>query len=195
MPSFHSISYEYYPWSQLGDDIFALSKQIIESGQEFDRIIALAKGGLAFSRSLVDYLNVPEVSSIQIEFYSGINEASSAPVILQSLPISIKNERVLVFDDLADSGDSLKTAVNYLQHHGPQSIHTATLFVKPHSKFKPDFSVKETSAWVIFPNEVRETIAELSKMWQEKGDNHDTIKQQLIEIGFPEDQVDFFMRT
>lgn len=192
MPSFHSISYEYYSWGQLGNDIFDLSKKIIESGREFDRIIALAKGGLAFSRSLVDYLNVQEVSSIQIEFYSGIGATHTAPVILQSLPISIKNERILVFDDLADSGDSLITATKYLQHHGPASIHTATLFVKPHSKLKPDFYVRETSAWVIFPNEARETIAELKKMWKEKGDDAQIIRQQLIQIGFPTDQVNFF---
>lgn len=191
----HNLSYEYYSWETLGIDIFSLCKQIIESGEEFDRVVALAKGGLAFSRSMVDFLNVPEVSSIQVQFYTGIEETDTTPVVIQSLPISIKNERVLIFDDLADSGETLEFALKYLQHYGPKSLKSATLFVKPHSTIRPDFYVKETSAWVIFPNEARETMNELTSMWQAKGDSIETIQQQLIDIGFPKDEVDFFTKT
>lgn len=193
MPTIHNIPYEFYSWAELGEDIFELSKKILESGQEFDRIVALAKGGLAFSRSLVDYLKVDNVSSIQIEMYAGINEVQHLPVITQSLPTSIRHEKILVFDDLADSGETLKLAVDYLKHHGPKSVHTATLMVKPHTVFTPDFWVRETSAWVIFPNEVRETITQLVGMWTKNGDDTATIQRQLTQIGLPAKEIAFFL--
>ena len=188
----HDQAYEFYPWELLGEDIFALAQQLLKSGQQFDRVIALAKGGVTFARSLVDFLQVPNYSSIQIEFYSGIGETNKTPVITQSLPTSIKDERILVFDDIADKGDTLKLATQYFTYHGAQSITTAVLLKKPWSTFIPDFSVKETEAWVIFPNEVRETVELLTQKWQQIGDSPQQIKQQLQQIGFSKAEVDLF---
>jgi hypoxanthine phosphoribosyltransferase len=190
----HNQTYEFYPWEQLGTDIFQLAKQIIESGAEFDRIIALAKGGLTFSRSLLDYLEVESVSSIQIQFYTGIAETEKTPVITQSLPVSIKNEKILIFDDILDTGETMKLAKQYLQYHGAQSIHTAVLIEKPWAKVPVDFSARSSEAWVIFPNEVRETINCLSAIWKKNNDSRENIEKQLLQIGFSKDEVALFAK-
>lgn len=187
------ISYQFHTWSELGDDIFTLSKKILEADLQFDRLIALAKGGLAFSRSLADYLNIKEVSTIQVEFYTGINSKQSVPVITQSLPVKIRDEKVLLFDDLVDTGKTMELAKTYLEHHGAQSIHIATLFEKPHSVIKPDFFVHETTAWVIFPNEVRETVETLHTMWTKKGLSKSEIERNLVTIGLPQNEVELFL--
>lgn len=49
----HEQTYEYHSWETLGNEIFVIAQKILESGEKFDRVIALAKGGLTFSRSLV----------------------------------------------------------------------------------------------------------------------------------------------
>lgn len=188
----HEQSYEFYSWEILGEDIFELAKMIILSGQKFDRIIALAKGGLTFSRSLVDYLGVEDVSSIQIQFYTGIGTTFKTPVITQSLPVSIKDERILIFDDIVDQGETMKLAVEYLNYHGAKSIATSTLIEKPWSKFNADFAARKTEAWVIFPNEIRETIGILRETWEEKGDSPETIKENLLKLGFSVDEVELF---
>lgn len=187
----HDQAYEYYSWQELGIDIFDLSKAIIEDGKEYDRIIALAKGGLTFVRSMVDFLDVDNVSSIQVEFYSGIAETNATPVITQSLPVNIKDEKILIFDDIADSGETLQTAIPYVQFHGAKSIETAVLLQKPWSSFKCDYVARESEAWVIFPNEARETITTLRNKWRGLGDDEETIRRQLLEIGFPEPEVAF----
>lgn len=192
--TFHDQAYEFYPWQTLGEDIFKLSQQILKSEKKFDRIIALAKGGLTFSRSLVDFLGVENISSIQIEFYTGIGKTAKTPVITQSLPVSIQNEHILIFDDIVDKGDTLDLAVQYLNYHGAKSITTATLIQKPWTKHKADFVARESSAWVIFPNEVRETIETLQDLWSEEGDDSSKIIKQLLEIGFPKIQVDLFVK-
>jgi len=189
---FHTQLYEYYSWELLGDATFSLAKQIIESGLKFDRIIALAKGGLTFSRSMVDFLNVKAVSSIQIEFYTGIGTTAKTPVITQSLPVSVKGERILIFDDILDTGETMKLAKEYVAYHGADSIHTAVLIKKPWSSSPVDFASRESKAWVIFPNEVRETINTLVLNWKKAGDSSDTIHTQLEQIGFSKAQVAFF---
>lgn len=193
MTQIHDISYQYCDWSELGQDVFQLAKKIIESGESFDRVIALAKGGLTFSRSLVDYLHIEEVSSLHIEFYNGINTSNNTPVITQSIPVSLKNEKILLFDDLVDSGNTVKTALDYLKHRGVSTVRTAVFFYKPQSVIKPDFYVRKVNEWIIFPNEVRETVSELKHMWIQKGDSIDAIRSQLVQIGLPENQVDFYL--
>ncbi len=188
----HDQTYEFYPWAQLGEDVFALAQQVLKSGKKYDRLVALAKGGLTFSRSLVDYLEIPEVSSLQIEFYTGIGTAAKTPVITQSLPVSVRNEKILIFDDLVDSGETLKLAVQYLGYHGATEVSTAVLARKPWTTFKPDFSTRETEAWIIFPNEVRETIELLAEIWTEKGDSPEVIRQQMHKIGFSQSEVALF---
>lgn len=189
----HEQTYEYLSWDSLGKEIFSLAKQICVSNMEFDRVIALAKGGLTFSRSLVDYLHIKEISSIQIEFYTGIGTSNKTPVITQSLPVSIRNENILIFDDIIDKGETMRLATEYLQYHGAKKLTTCALFRKPWANFTADFVARQTDAWIIFPNESRETIQLLSEMWQEKGDAAEKIHKQLLEIGFPKDEVEFFL--
>jgi uncharacterized protein len=190
----HDQAYEFYPWQTLGDDIFNLAQEILKSGEKYDRIIALAKGGLTFSRSLVDYLQTDNISTIQIEFYTGIGTTQKTPVITQSLPVSIRNEKVLVFDDIVDRGETMKLATQYLQYHGAAEIKTAALINKPWSTFKVDYAARQSEAWVIFPNEIRETIETLIELWQENGDSNSQILEQLAQIGFSEAEVALFAK-
>jgi len=186
--------YEYHSWELLGREIFNLAQQIIKSGEKFDRVVALAKGGLTFGRSLVDYLDIEDLSSVQIEFYTGIGKTAKTPVIKQSLPVSINNERILVFDDVVDKGDTMQLAVEYLQYHGVKSITTSTLVVKPWSSFKPDYVAHTTEAWIIFANESRETILLLRDTWRKKGESDTEIAANLVKIGLPQAEVEFFMK-
>lgn len=190
--TFHEQEYEYYDWQVVGDFIFELAKQIIKSEIKFDRVIALAKGGITFSKALSDLANIPDVSTMQIEFYTGIGETAKTPVITQSLPVSIRSERILIVDDVVDTGETLELAIKYLQYHGAASIHSASLAAKPWAKQQPDFSVRQTEAWVIFPHEIREMIGILEKLWASKGDDGAKITAQLLEIGIPESEVALF---
>lgn len=188
----HDQAYEFYDWQTLGDDIFRLAQKIIASGHQYDRIVALAKGGLTFARSMVDYLGVEAISSIQIEFYSGINETQRLPVITQSLPVSIRNENILIFDDIVDKGETIVLAKNYLQQHGTKNIEVATLIQKPWAKAKADFFARSSEAWVIFPNEIRETIHILTNKWHKMGDSPEVIRKNLLQLGFSKDEVELF---
>ena len=112
----NSVNYQHFNWEELGEDVFSLAKKIIESKLEFDRVVALAKGGLAFARSVTDLTGIKELSSLTVEFYTGIDETADMPIITQSIPLNLRHERILLFDDLVDYGKTMLTAREYLKH-------------------------------------------------------------------------------
>ena len=74
-----------------------------------------------------------------------------------------RSESILIFDDVADTGESLELAKSYLENHGTKNIQTATIYQKPWSKVKPDFVADDTKAWVIFPHDAIENMKLLLK--------------------------------
>jgi len=190
---FDGIAYVCPTWDQMGAYSFALARQIIESGQSFDRIVALARGGWTWSRYLVDALQVPELSSMRIISYTGVNE-SRKPKIVQPLRDRIRGERVLLLDEVADSGDTLEVALGNLRKKKPQTIQTATLCSKPRSKIRPDYSAFETDAWVAFPHEPREFVQDCVKKWKPAGLSIDEVRDRMITIGIDPGEANFYLK-
>src|SRR4030043_1223204 len=180
-------SYIVPTWQEMGELTFQLAKKILKSGKKFDRLVTMAKGGWTWSRTMADYLDLKEVGSIYIKFYTGILETKKVPVIAQSLPISVAKERILVFDDVADSGETLATVKKYLEMCGTKSITTAALFYKSWAKFIPDFYAAKTDAWIIFPHEIRETIEILKNKWQKAKVSRGQLLSRLLKLGLPEE--------
>ncbi|PWU22672.1 phosphoribosyltransferase [Candidatus Cerribacteria bacterium 'Amazon FNV 2010 28 9'] len=188
----HDQTFEVYSWEKFGKHVFELSKKIVESGESFDRIVALAQGGTVIARAVSDHIGVKNVSSIQISFYTGIESKTKTPVITQSLPVTIKGERVLIIDDIADSGETLLMASEYMRWHGAEESKTATLVVKPWTKKTPDFWYHKTQAWIVYPWETRETIQLLTQIWKDKGDSGDSIVSHLQSLGYSLEEIELF---
>lgn len=189
---YDGISYVSPTWNQLGEYTFRLARQIIDSGEEFDRVVALAKGGWTWARALVDYLGIDKISSVRFKSYQGIREAVE-PQIIQPLADPINGENVLLFDEVIETGETIKKASEYSRIMGVKSLKIATLCYKPHSCIIPDYFAFTTSAWVIFPHEIREFIETSAHKWQSSGVSIQEIKKRLDEIGIPDDQVEFFL--
>lgn len=181
-------------WEEMGRLSFYLARSILGSSYQNERLITLAKGGWTWSRTLADYLSIEKVGSIQIKFYTNVYSTAEKPIIIQSLPISVIGENVLLFDDVVDSGRSLETAKKYLEMCGSKEIKTATLFYKPWSSIRPDFFGTETTAWVIFPHEIRESVDLIGRKWLDMEVSLEEIKGRFLEIGLPQEQVAFFLK-
>lgn len=188
------INYLTPAWDEINDLAFKIAKQILAAGKKFDRIVTLAKGGWPMTRSLVDFLSVDKVVSLGIKFYSGINQRFSQPEIYQDFPVKLTGEKILLFDDVTDTGNSFQFTQTHLQKNNVQSITTASLFYKPHSVFKPDYYGFETSAWIIFPYEVVEAMIFLADKWTKQGLTPATIKARFLRFGFPEKIIQFYGR-
>lgn len=180
-------------WNEMGEVVFELARQILEADKKYDRVVALAKGGWTWARTLVDYLGIDELDSVRIRFYEGINKTLEKPVITQALDKNIGGENILIFDDVTDKGTTLEAAKDYLFSLNVKYLETAALFYKPNSKLKPDFFGVETPAWIVFPHEIREFIEETSKKWRGQGLGVTEVKQRYLKLALDKKQVDYFV--
>ncbi len=174
-------------WSDLNLLTFEVAQQVLASEWQCDRVVTLAKGGWAMTRSLVDYLGVNDVASMGVKFYSGINQRLEKPEIYQDLPVTIAGEKLLLFDDVADTGHSLVFVRDILLERGAAEVKTATLFYKPHSVLKPEYFAAETSAWIVFQYECIEMARMLAPKWLQSGIPEKEVIDRLKHLGFTED--------
>ncbi len=159
-----TISYIAPTWQQLQAAMFALSLRPELEGVFFDQIVSIAAGGLPYAVMLKDFLDIDHLLSIGIKSYTGIDETRE-PYFYQHLSEKISGKKVLLFDDVADTGHTLLLAQQYLAERGVAQITTATVYYKPHSIVTPDVYAQETDAWIIFPHDVRDSIQALSQRW------------------------------
>ncbi|MFZ5376762.1 MAG: phosphoribosyltransferase [Patescibacteria group bacterium] len=182
-------------WGQMNDLAFEIAKQAFAADERFDRIVTLAKGGWPMTRSLVDFLKVGKVASIGVKFYSGINERLPKPEIYQDIPVSVEGETVLLFDDVADTGESLKFVVDILRARGVRKVMTASLFYKPWSCLEPDFYGAETDAWIIFPYDLVESIDILGKKWRSENLGDTEILNRFKKLNFRQEWVEYYFEA
>ena len=183
------IQYEIPTWNQIYDMLLAQAQKIQAANYKPDVVVAVIRGGLVPARILTDLLEAPVLATIQIEFYTGIAQTIQAPTIKQALTVAVGGKKVLIVDDIADTGKSLQLAKNYLQQRSVGEIKTATLYYKPQSVTKPDFYEKQTGSWVVFPWETRETLREILKSRQGKRQVNQEIAK-LVRSGFPQHLAD-----
>lgn len=181
-------------WQDLDQLSFELAKQVIESGEKFDLVVALAKGAWPMSRALVDYLAMSNLVSLGIRFYSGINQRLKEPEVYQDLPVRVNGKKILLFDDVTDTGESLIFASDYLLEQGAALVKTATLFFKERSAITPDYYASRTNAWIIFPFEIREMSQLLSNNWRKQGLAESEINARLKKLNFNEKIMQYFAK-
>jgi len=189
-----NIEYEIPTWNQIHEMLIAQAKKIRKTSYQPDVIIGISRGGLVPARILTDLLEVPEIATLQIEFYVDIAQPSIHPTLKQGLTTTVKNKKVLLIDDISDTGQSLKLAKSYLLDLGAKEVKIATLYAKTATATKPDFVEKTTERWVVFPWEIKETLRKILKKQEGKRAlNQETAK--LIKAGLPKHLAEEILKT
>lgn len=155
-----------------------LALMIKKSRFKPDILIGVSRGGLIPVAILSDKLGVKS-EIIGVKYYHGIKETKDRPEIYQPILSDLNEKRVLIVDDVADQGHSLKLVKSYVQEKGAKEVRVCTLHYKPWSVVKPEYFVKETEAWIIYPWEVNETLADLYKRLKEKGLKNSEILDEM----------------
>lgn len=169
-----------------------LAAAILDQGESFDLIVAIARGGLTFGLILSDFLQTP-ISTIVIQSYTDIQKQGEFK-IAGKLQTPIRGKKILLVDDIADSGKTFKRAISYLRRFGPKSITTAALFYKPHSIYRPDYFAKRSAAWILLPHEVTEWIYTFTLKLQKEGKSKADIQKFLGKLHYTNDQIAYVRR-
>ncbi len=185
-----SLSYVAPSWDKIYDMLIELARRIRDSGFRPDLIVGVCRGGWAPARIMSDLLENANTASIRIEFYLAPGVTARKPVISQAIMVPVKGINVLVVDDVADTGESLKVAVEHLDVCGAKGVKTATLYYKPKSCVKPDFFIIQTDQWIIFPWERLESTRRLLNEAEKRGNPIDTVIETLVGAGVESNVVE-----
>ncbi|MGB4135331.1 MAG: phosphoribosyltransferase [Microbacterium sp.] len=148
-------------WDGFGDATRELARRILDSGFTPEVVVAIARGGLLPAGAIAYGLGAKNCGAINMEFYTGIGTVLDAPEVLPpELDMEYLNgRRVLLVDDVADSGRTLALAVQLLQDKGAE-VRSVTIYTKPTTIIQPDYAWKDTGLWIDFPWSFKGTVRE-----------------------------------
>jgi uncharacterized protein len=158
MISKDSVSKKYVEWPEIDDICQTIILRIERLNFQPEIILTPLKGGVIPATIIANKLNVPNLITVVAKrTVDNSIEARRVKVILDRLPEKkeIENRRILIIDEIADSGETLEKVYSMIARLKPKAILTAVLFTNSRrfnmKNRKPDISIKETNKWVVFP--------------------------------------------
>jgi len=152
---------EIVSWGRVNQLSRKIANSIRRDGFQPDIVVAIARGGYVPARLLCDFLDIYDLTSVRIMHYtSGAQQIEHASLILP-LAVDVSNKKILLVDDITDSGDTLKLACQHITEHGAAVIKVAVLHHKQLSTFIPDYYGQKIIKWrwLIYPWAMVEEIS------------------------------------
>ncbi len=150
-------------------DSFALAAGILDSGFRPSVLVALWRGGAPIGIAVQEFLEHHGVTTdhiaIRTSSYTGIDQQEKT-VRVHGIDYLVSrlsfDDRLLLIDDVFDSGRSLDAVIDELgrrcKRNLPEQLKVATVYYKPErnrSRRVPDYFVHSTDRWLVFPHELQ----------------------------------------
>lgn len=165
-----------------------IARKIVESGYKPDVIIAILRGGVILARLLSDLLSIRDMKIMRVIHYDAL-ESKKIAEIVEPINCRLDGMKVLLVDDVADTGESLIVARDHILERGAAEVRIATMHYKPWSKIKPDYYSEETEAWVVYFWEYAETVNYFMKRFSDRG--QDYVLELIRKAKIPEKIVEW----
>lgn len=135
-----------------GNAVRELAQTIADDGYEPDIVLSIARGGVFVAGGLAYALDVKNIHLVNVEFYTGVGTTLEMPVMLAPVPnaIDFSHKKVLIADDVADTGKTLKLVHDFCLDHVAE-VRSAVIYEKAHSLVKCEYVWKRTDEWINFP--------------------------------------------
>ena len=153
------------------------AQKIKESSFVPDAVVAVARGGVVPGRLFCDSLFLKEYYSVKVDHWGLTATKDGSARLTQKLSADIKGKKILLVDDITDTGDSISLAKKHLMEMQPQEIKTATLIHLKGSKFVPDFFGEDRDwSWIVFPWNYMEDMVNLTR----KIENYESFSAEAL---------------
>jgi hypoxanthine phosphoribosyltransferase len=174
---------ELISWPEIRRLCLHLAKEVKASGFQPDVVIAIGRGGYVPARLICDYMDVMALTSIKIEHYFSGPSKTEKAIIKYPLCGDIKDQKVLLVDDVNDSGDTLEAAIEHLQTFNPEVIRTAVMHHKLTTHFSIDYYARKVVKWrwLIYPWAVFEDITGFLQRMMPFPETLEEAQQRLLE--------------
>ncbi len=137
----------YYSYEQCIEDCKVLIPQLKKYNP--DALVSIARGGLVLGHLLSHALDTRNIYTINSIHYENDKRLSSFDIF--NIPDISKFNKIVLIDDIVDSGETIVEVLNILTHRYPDcEFKVATIFYKPTALVQPNFSVREAKNWIEF---------------------------------------------
>ena len=152
---------EVMSWDDLGEGARELAEDVRRDDYRPDIVLAIARGGLLVAGALAYALGVKNTFTMNVEFYTGIDERLEMPMLLPPVPdlVDFSETRVLIADDVADTGATLALVKSFLDGKVAET-RCAVLYEKPRSTVRCEYVWRRTELWIDFPWSARARVGE-----------------------------------
>jgi xanthine phosphoribosyltransferase len=175
----------YVSWKDIEDWTKGIMKMIIADDYNPDIIVGIARGGLVPARMVADYLFKKDLLSIKTEHWGVTATMDGKAVLKEKLNYDVSGKKVLIVDDITDTGESMRLSYNYIKSLNPAELKTTSMLYVNGSSYTPDYYgkglSKEEWAWFVFPWNVYEDTYNLSKKFMDTPVDVNTLKEKLRE--------------
>ena len=150
---------EIMTWDDLGTGARELAQAVADDGYQPDLILGIARGGLLVCGALGYALGVKNTFTMNVEFYTGIDERLDIPMILPPVPdlVDFADFKVLIADDVADTGATLELVKDFCAGKVAE-VRCAVLYEKPRSTVQCEYAWRRTDRWIVFPWSAEEPV-------------------------------------
>ncbi|PSQ20070.1 phosphoribosyltransferase [Halobacteriales archaeon QS_8_69_26] len=169
-------------WQYIYDLCRGVADDVKADEFEPDVVVALARGGWFAGRCLCDFLGLDDLTSLKMEHYVGTARKSGEPTVRYPMPEgSVEGKDVLIIDDIADTGGSIRRADEYVKERNPGEVRTATLQLLQTSEFEPDYVGEhlEEWSWIVYPWNFIEDMVDLIPGVMERSDRETFSKEEI----------------
>ena len=175
-----NIRCEYITWPRFYALSRKLARRVHASGYRPDTIIAIGRGGYMPARIVSDFMQVMNLTSFKIEHYAGTRKKKRA-VVRYPLGQGVTGGRVLLVDDVCDTGDTFEVAYKHLEAITPLEVKTAVMHYKKTSSFVPDYYAGRLVKWrwIIYPWAAAEDISEFIRQMRPRPKTAAEIQKNL----------------
>ena len=169
-------------WDYIYDLCREVSNDVKAAEFEPEVVVALARGGWFAGRCICDFLGLDDLTSLKMEHYVGTAQKSGEPQVRYPMPEgSVEGKDVLIIDDIADTGGSIKRAHEYVTDRGAGEVRTGTLQLLGTSEFDPDFVGEKLDewAWIVYPWNFIEDMIDLTAGVMERADATEFTREDI----------------
>jgi len=168
------------------------SAEIKAAGYRPEVVIGVARGGWYLARVLCDFFLLKELLSVKVEHWGLAATITGDARLRFGLDVNAqelaRGKRVLIADDVTDTGDSLRLIAAYLESTGANEVKTVTMHHKTTSTYVPDFygELMPEWTWIVYPWSIIEDVLELCEQTLAKTGRGLTLRElrAALKLGF-----------
>lgn len=133
-------------------DLFVKDTQkLVDKCRDYepDILLAVARGGLTLGHLMAQAMDMRNLYTLNSIHYEAEMKLDTFNIF--NIPDVSNAKKVLVIDDIIDSGETMQEILKILANKFPEvEFKLATLFYKQTAILKPDYTIREATQWIDF---------------------------------------------